>query len=490
MSKVNETYQLFDFGTFGTLNYNEDLEFQANHYHYQSIFQNDLDNNVNNVNVDVDFHSAPLSNNYSFLSNSSDSDEETENLANPKSNAASFDMIIDDKMDKMIETSSSRTCENISVYSTNSTKEKKFWTKIEDDLLLGYINKTQNKNWRMVSEYIKTKSPQQCAYRYSKLISDMNKKKWSRKDDIKLIELVETYGSNWGIIAREFGDRSERDVESRYKDKLDPNVKNTKFLPEEDNEIVRLYEEYGNDWFNIARHFKNRNAKMIKKRFQTVLKFNCKKTSKRNRTKSKFANTSCNLTINTDLINASSNASTPRSSLGPTPKSVKSSMSAMLGSNKSTQLSITPMNDNNPFNVDLFFDKEVKSFESNNMNVNAFSDFDILSANYLKIDLHASYANQVENIDKYFSQICLFYTEKSLQLEQAILHKSGFEIDNIVNINSQVSSQVEMLMNKISQMQKERVNITSDQCYKTYIVKYIETILQIIQQIKIKVSLI
>jgi len=381
-----------------------------------------------------------------------------------------FDMAVDDKL-----------MESKNQQSFSTQKEKKFWTKSEDDLLLGYINKTQNKNWRVISEYIKTKSPQQCAYRYSKLLSDMNKKKWNRKDDIKLIELVETYGHNWEIISKMFGDRSERDVEARYKDKLDPIVKNTKFSQEEDSEILRLYEEYGNDWFQIARFFKNRNSKMIKKRFQTFLKFNCKKSTRRNRKNSKISQNSLSINLNNSTSNSfvstpkgsSQGVITPRSSLGAiTPRS--------------TQVSITPIEETNSnFNVDLFFDRELPQQKSE-------FDLDIFSCNYLKIDLHSSYSNQIENIDKYFSQICLFYTEKSLQLEQSIAKstKSGFEIDNIVNINSQVSNQVEMLMSKIHQMQKERVNISSEKCYKAYIVKYIEIILQIIQQIKIKVNLI
>lgn len=346
-----------------------------------------------------------------------------------------------------------------------------------------FINKTQNKNWRLISEHIKTKSPQQCAYRYSKLLSDMNKKKWNRKDDIRLIELVENYGTSWEIISKQFGDRSERDVETRYKDKLDPNVKNTKFSEEEDSEVLRLYEEYGNDWFQIARFFKNRNAKMIKKRFQTFLKFNVKKPSKKNRNKGRkeshlsFVSLSNNLSTTCHSV-----GSTPRSSQGTTGFSYSTNT---IGNNINNDIcfntiqSVKDEEMSGVFNVDMFFDKE--------------KDLDnILSPNCLKIDIHSSYASQIENIDKYFSQICLFYTEKSLQLEQALINsnKSEAEIDYIVNIKSQVSGQVEILMNKVRQMQKERNAIMSEQYYKCYIVKYIEIILQIIQQIKIKISLI
>jgi len=355
-------------------------------------------------------------------------------------------MLIDTENDEIIEISSTKRS------SDKEVREKKFWSKNEDDLLFGYISKTQCKNWRVISDHIKSKSPQQCAYRYSKLLSDMNKKKWNRKDDIKLIELVEVYGQNWEIISNQFGDRSERDVETRFKEKLDPNVKNTKFSDEEDNEIARLYGEYGNDWFQIARHFTNRNAKMIKKRFQTHLKFTCAKQKKsRNKLRSSF---SSNVNLST---RSHSQVSTPRSSQGPHSRT---------------------------------------SFEMNTLNVekmvrNEEVEIDVLSPNFFKIDLLSSFSSQVENIDNYFSQICLFYTEKSLLLEQAIVnsYKSGLEIDNIINISSQVSKEVELLMSQVHQMHREKNTLMSEQACKMFIIKYIEIILQIIQQIKTKISL-
>jgi len=442
----NETFFLFDFGT-SSNDQKEEMtlpSYDFNNCNYrESIFQTE---------AELNFQSAS----YSFFNSS---DEETEyngdvvgkpNQTNQGVNVQyqvpmSLDIYRND--DEMLEISSTKKS------SDKETREKKFWTKIEDDLLLGYIDKMQSKNWRQISDYIKSKSPQQCAYRYSKLLSDMNKKKWNRKDDIKLIELVESFGQNWEIISRNFGDRSERDVETRFKEKLDPNVKNTKFTEEEDNEIIRLYEEYGNDWFQIARRFKNRNAKMIKKRFQSYLKFHCKKKSRGKKSFSSFHNLP---------TRSHSQVSTPRSSQGP-----------------SSIASVSEFKNETNFNVENFFHREEL-------------DFDIFNAQHLKIDMLASYSSQIENIDKYFSQICLFYTEKSLRLEQAIArsNRSGFEIDNILNINSQVSSQIESFMNQVRQMQREKtLTFMTEQAYKLYIVRYIETILQIIQQIKVKVSL-
>jgi len=344
-------------------------------------------------------------------------------------------------------------------------KEKKFWTKFEDDLLLGFINKNQTKNWRLISEHIKSKSPQQCAYRYGKLLSDMSKKKWHRKDDIRLIELVETYGQNWEMIANHIGDRSQRDVESRYKDKLDPNVKNTKFTEEEDTLVKKLYEEFGNDWFHIARYFKNRNAKMIKKRFQTCLKFDCKPT-KRYRNKS----------ISIETVSTCTNSRVP------SPRDSTNAEKSVNVINFETQDIEIDEQNNNIFNVDMFFDK----------NKNSQKEFDILDENNLKIDMFSSFSTQIENLDNYYGQLSTFYKQKSMELESvlAVSNGLGLEISNIFNINSQVSGQVEYLMSQINKLNDQRQFLSTEESCKLHIVSYIELILQLIQQIKIKMNML
>jgi hypothetical protein len=211
----------------------------------------------------------------------------------------------------------------------------------------------------------------------------MNKKKWNRKDDIKLIELVEIYSQDWGMIARIFGDRNERDIENRYKDKLDPNVKNTKFTEEEDKLIVKLYEEFGHDWYAISKHFKSRNARMIKKRFQTVLRSNCKRSVRRKRNSE--ISTKCN-----------SIANTPRNSSSSIPDKTSRASEDLFENYKGT--------------FDTFYETVgQRSVED-----------DILSASCLNIDLFASYSTQIGNLDNYFNQLCVYKNEKNEKIEKTL----------------------------------------------------------------------
>jgi len=381
--------------------------------------------------------------------------------SHPTSKSVTTDIFTISQSESDLERASSLSCDFSNKSCDREIKEKKFWTKFEDDLLLGFINKNQTKNWRLISDYIKTKSPQQCAYRYSKLLSDMSKKKWNRKDDIRLIELVETHGQNWEMISTQFGDRSQRDVESRYKDKLDPNVKNTKFTEEEDVLVKKLYEQFGNDWFHIARYFKNRNAKMIKKRFQTCLKFDCKPTKRfRNKSISIDAMSTC----------TGSQVSTPRDSA-----------QKISFDNQDIYIDEQIPMGNNIFNVDMFFDSKSKQYE-----------FDILDVNNLKIDMFSPFSSQIDNLDNYYGQIRTFYKQKSMEVENVLTVSKGLglEINNIFNINSQVSSQVECLMSQINKLNDQRQSLNTEESCKYHILSYIELILQLIQQIKIKVNML
>lgn len=156
-------------------------------------------------------------------------------------------------------------------------ENKRKWTEEEDAFLINYVQETGSRNWKKMTSFLPNKTPQQCAYRYDKLVKNMNKLKWSRNDDILLMELIDAYGQNWNMIVQHMPGRSIPEVQERFTKKLDPNLKRCKFDKEEDEMIIKFYEKYGNKWNEIAKYFKNRNASMIKNRYYSFIK---KKTIK------------------------------------------------------------------------------------------------------------------------------------------------------------------------------------------------------------------
>jgi hypothetical protein len=130
---------------------------------------------------------------------------------------------------------------------------------------------SNSRNWKKISKILKNKSPQQCSYRYNKLIIS-EKRKWTRNEDIMLLDLHESLGPNWIEISLRLPGRTPEDIQERFEDKLNPCLKRSKFEKEEDEKILLLHEKHGNQWNEISKYFKNRNAAMIKNRFYSFLK--------------------------------------------------------------------------------------------------------------------------------------------------------------------------------------------------------------------------
>jgi hypothetical protein len=146
------------------------------------------------------------------------------------------------------------------------------WTTEEDLILMKHSNLVKTKNWKKIAQALPQKTPQQCSYRYNKLLSNSSRKKWNRNEDISLIELTERLGFKWELLVNSFPNRTAEELRDRYEKKLDPRLKRCKFEKEEDELIIKLYEEYGSQWNEIAKYFKDRSSSMIKNRFYSFLK--------------------------------------------------------------------------------------------------------------------------------------------------------------------------------------------------------------------------
>ena len=229
------------------------------------------------------------------------------------------------------------------------TKE---WTNEENDILIQQYFKLGNKNLRKLSELIKTKSTQQINYRIKKIELKSKMRTFTRQDDLKIIELVEIYGTNWELISKNFPDFTAEMLEERYNNKLDPKLKRTKFTEEEDEKIVALYSKYGNNWKEIASYFPDRNANMIKNRFYSFLK-------KKN---------------NIQGINSSDKTS-----------SLIESSSVITSSNDL----LTNTIDNFKFNVNLKSEdikEDISMQNQDNSNQNKFKNYDLRIANILSLN--------------------------------------------------------------------------------------------------------
>ncbi|OMJ66977.1 hypothetical protein SteCoe_36002 [Stentor coeruleus] len=90
---------------------------------------------------------------------------------------------------------------------------------------------------------------------------------WSKEDDRKLIKLAEKYNCDWETISERFTDKTAQQLSRRWKNKLDPNTKQSPWTDEEDVVLKTLVLEFGYEWEKIAKHIQGRTPNSIKKRF-------------------------------------------------------------------------------------------------------------------------------------------------------------------------------------------------------------------------------
>lgn len=94
------------------------------------------------------------------------------------------------------------------------------------------------------------------------------KNMFTKEEDKKLIEVVEEYGDNdWGFISSFFENRTRRQCCERWKKYLCPTVNVSSWSKEEDELLIKKYNENGPKWTFISKSFKNRTDVNIKTRF-------------------------------------------------------------------------------------------------------------------------------------------------------------------------------------------------------------------------------
>ena len=99
------------------------------------------------------------------------------------------------------------------------------------------------------------------------------KLKFTAEEDEKLKMLVLSHGtSSWAFIARLMGTRNHRQCRERWKNYINPALRNDPWTFEEDQLLVDKYAEFGSRWNRIAKFFTNRSDNSIRNRWQLMLR--------------------------------------------------------------------------------------------------------------------------------------------------------------------------------------------------------------------------
>lgn len=99
------------------------------------------------------------------------------------------------------------------------------------------------------------------------------KYKFTAEEDEKLKMLVLSHGtSSWGFIAQLMGTRNHRQCRERWKNYINPALRNDPWTLEEDQLLVDKYAEFGPKWNKIAKFFAHRSDNAIRNRWQLMIR--------------------------------------------------------------------------------------------------------------------------------------------------------------------------------------------------------------------------
>ena len=99
--------------------------------------------------------------------------------------------------------------------SETVTVSKKAWTEEEDELLRSAVEDSGKRtNWIIVASKVPNHGVRSCRERY--VLKFKAKKVWTQEDDERLISLIDSYGTQWKTIARNFKKHSVLECKNRY----------------------------------------------------------------------------------------------------------------------------------------------------------------------------------------------------------------------------------------------------------------------------------
>ena len=152
---------------------------------------------------------------------------------------------------------------------------KTTWTAEEDELLSKLVTENPDVNsWSVIAKYFPNKTAPQIAGRWEKVLNPcLVKGSWTREEDEVILKFVQANGDKyWAKLALLLNGRTGKQCRERFKNHLDPNLVKNPWTPEEDQQLINLHKQYGNQWTKISSFFEGRTDNCIKNRWNSTLK--------------------------------------------------------------------------------------------------------------------------------------------------------------------------------------------------------------------------
>lgn len=99
-----------------------------------------------------------------------------------------------------------------------------------------------------------------------------NRNPWQSQEDEILKDLVQKHGTKWSKISQLMGGtRTGKQIRDRWVNKLDTSINEAVWTPEEDDILLRHWQNFGNRWAEIAKYLDGRTESMVKNRYYSYI---------------------------------------------------------------------------------------------------------------------------------------------------------------------------------------------------------------------------
>ncbi|KAG6389443.1 hypothetical protein SASPL_150911 [Salvia splendens] len=134
------------------------------------------------------------------------------------------------------------------------------WTPEEDEILRMAVQRFQGKNWRKLAECFKDRADVQCLHRWQKVLNpELIKGPWSKEEDEIIVGLVNKYGpKKWSSIAQHLPGRIGKQCRERWHNHLNPNINKEAWTQEEELALICAHQIYGNKWAELSKFLPGR----------------------------------------------------------------------------------------------------------------------------------------------------------------------------------------------------------------------------------------
>jgi len=133
------------------------------------------------------------------------------------------------------------------------------WAKEESQRLIQLVNDYGDKSWKKIAEHVGGgKTGAQCAQHWKRVLCPIIRKgSWDDEEELNLFRLVEKYGQSWKNIASEIGSRT--DIQCRYQYFKSCMSREVAWSPQEDDLLMKKMNDIKGEnrevhWVEVARY--------------------------------------------------------------------------------------------------------------------------------------------------------------------------------------------------------------------------------------------